>query len=121
MEGEICIVRVRHIKMYNETRGLVNTTVRSQNRMRRTTRIQISLRLVAAVGVLLIVYGTLYQPGHSLSNVVACLGLVTLLLAIVSAFGLGPIGKRLRILYVEEKKEEQEEYKRATQPWETKK
>ena len=79
------------------------------------------LKLIGIVGVMLIIYGTLYQPGHSLSNMVACLGLVILLLAIVSVFGLGPIGKRLRKLYVEEKKEDQEKYKKATQPWETKK
>ena len=89
--------------------------------MRRTTRIEILLRLGGGVGVLLIFYGALYQPGRSLSNVVACLGLIVLLAAIASAFGIGPIGKKLRNLYIEEKKEEREKYKITTQPWETKK
>ena len=89
--------------------------------MRRTTRIEILLRLLGGAGLLLIVYGTLFQPGRSLSPMVARLGLIVLLLAIGSVLGLGPIGKRLRSLYSEEKREEGERYKRASQPWETKK
>ena len=95
--------------------------VRTQIQMRRTTRIEISLRVVGGVGVLLILYGTLYLPDRSLSNVVTCLGLIILLVAIGSLFGLGPIGNKLRDLYIGEKKEEREKYKRATPPWYTKK
>ena len=89
--------------------------------MRQTTRIEILLRLLGGVGVLFIVYGTLYQPGPSLSSVAVCLGLILLFLAIGSIVGLGPIGKKLRNLYREEKKEERERYKRPDQPWERKK
>jgi len=89
--------------------------------MRRTTRIELLLRLVGGVGVLLIFYGTLYQPGRSLSIVVASLGLIILLLAIGSVFGLGPIGKKLRNLYIEEKNKGREKHKRGSQPWQTKK
>ena len=88
--------------------------------MRRTTRIELLLRLLGIVGVLLIIYGTLYQPGPYLSPAVAGLGLFALLLAVAGAFGSGPIGQKLRNLYSEEKKQESEKYKRASQPWETK-
>ena len=88
--------------------------------MQKTTKIELWLRLVGVIGVLLVFYGTWYPPGGSLSRMLACLGLIMVFLAIISVFGLGPIGKRLRNLYAEEKKERREKYKRAPQPWETK-
>ena len=87
--------------------------------MRTTTKIELTLRLIGVLGVLLLLYGVWIQPAGSLSNATAYLGLIILFLAIGSAFGTGPIGKRLRELYIEENKKSRENYKRRPQPWDT--
>lgn len=87
--------------------------------MRTTTKIELVLRLIGGLGVLLLLYGTWLQPVGSLSNAAAYLGLIILFLSIVSAFGIGPVGKILRKLYVEEDKKRREKYTKAKQPWET--
>ena len=87
--------------------------------MRTTTKIELTLRLIGVLGFLLLVYGVWIQPAGSLSSATAYLGLIILFLAIASALGIGPIGKRLRRLYIEENKKSREKYKRPPQPWDT--
>ena len=85
--------------------------------MKRTTKIELLLRLIGGFGVLLVLYGVWIQPGSALSKPAAYIGLVVLFLAIASAFGLGPVGKRLKSLYVEENKKSREGME-TKQPWE---
>jgi hypothetical protein len=87
--------------------------------MRTTTKIELTLRLIGVLGVLLLLYGVWIRSAGFLSNATAYLGLIILFLAIASAFGIGPIGRRLRGLYTEENKKSREKYKCPPQPWDT--
>ena len=86
--------------------------------MKKTIKVELQIRFVAAIGVGLIIYSTWIQPLGLFSCIAIYIGLILLAFAFASGLGIGPLGSKLKELYVIEDKIDREKYRKAKQPWE---